>query len=276
MGLDYQQWHTKQVRHGVAAIVEPFAYFIAWPLNFIDRINANFQNQQTLINENTDLKARILMLNAKLQKYQALEYENRKLRAMLGTLPAGAAKFRVAQMLAVNLNTTRQQTLINQGSANQIYVGQPVLDADGVFGQVIQTTSATSRVLMLTDRQSAVPVQDNRNGLRGIAVGDGQSRLLLKDIPATADVRPGDMFVTSGLAQHFPAGYPVGKVTSVNAVTGQGFSTMMLKPTASLQNSRLLLLVWPQNYKQIVQQNNHLFHLWQTNNSQKHYQLKKR
>jgi rod shape-determining protein MreC len=113
------------------------------------------------------------------------------------------------------------------------------------MGQVVELMPYTSRVLLLTDTTHSIPVQVNRNGLRAIASGTGNpERLELRHVADTADIKEGDLLVSSGLGQRFPAGYPVATVKEVIHDSGQPFAIVRAVPTAALNRSRYLLLVF--------------------------------
>jgi len=136
---------------------------------------------------------------------------------------------------------------VDRGTRDHVYVGQPVLDGYGIFGQVINVGLMTSKILLLTDRRSAVPVKNERNGFRAVAKGMGLSgQLILVNMPDTADVQVGDIFVSSGLGLRYPVGYPVGKV--VNIVHSQNMDQtreVILAPMAHLDQAEQVLLSWP-------------------------------
>ncbi len=142
------------------------------------------------------------------------------------------------------------QVVLNKGSHDGVFIGQPVLDAAGVMGQVIQIGPYTSRVLLINDPHSGVPVQDARNGVRAIAVGDNYSgKVRLANVVQTTDIKEGDIFMTSGLGEHYPEGYPLGKVESVVKDPGLQFATITIEPSAHLDRSRQVLLIWPAKRK---------------------------
>jgi rod shape-determining protein MreC len=124
-------------------------------------------------------------------------------------------------------------------------VGQAVFDAGGVFGQVARVGQLTSEVILISDAAHAIPVQINRNGLRTVAVGTGDTnRLKLPYLPTSADVLAGDLLVTSGLGGGFPAGYPVGTIAEVKRDPAQSLADVDVKPAAALDRSKELLFVW--------------------------------
>jgi len=136
--------------------------------------------------------------------------------------------------------------VINKGQREGAYYGQPVVDADGVMGQIIHVGPFSSTVLLITDPSHALPVQINRNGLRAIAVGTGlDSILLLENLPTNADIRKGDLVVSSGLGHRFPQGYPVGVVEDIQLEPAEPFAKVVVTPSAHPGQSREVLLVWP-------------------------------
>jgi rod shape-determining protein MreC len=149
----------------------------------------------------------------------------------------------------------RHQIQINKGSLDRLYEGQPLLDSQGVMGQLIDVGPFTARAMLITDPSHAIPVQVNRNGLRTIALGTGSiDRLDLPHIPNNADIRVGDLLVTSGLGGRFPPGYPVADVTAVEQDPGDTFSHISARPRAALDSSREVLLVWPTEAQELAQQ----------------------
>ncbi|MEK1909852.1 MAG: rod shape-determining protein MreC, partial [Pseudomonas chlororaphis] len=157
-------------------------------------------------------------------------------------------KVEVAELIGMDPNPFTHRIIINKGERDGVVLGQPVLDARGLMGQVVELMPYTSRVLLLTDTTHSIPVQVNRNGLRAIASGTGNpERLELRHVADTADIKEGDLLVSSGLGQRFPAGYPVATVKEVIHDSGQPFAIVRAVPTAALNRSRYLLLVFSDN-----------------------------
>jgi rod shape-determining protein MreC len=180
----------------------------------------------------------------------AIELENNELKALKRSSLQIRGKVLIAELLSVSSNPFLNQVLLNKGSHDNVFVGQPVLDANGVMGQVIQVDRLTSRVLLINDVHSGLSIQVARNGMRAIAVGDAYSgKLKLLNVPQTADVQVGDVLMTSGLGENYPAGYPVGQVVKVMKDPGLQFLTILVEPAAHLERSRGVLLIWPENRK---------------------------
>ncbi len=237
---------TEQVRTALSLPLAPFQYVVSAPIEWFDKLNYLLSRQDSLRQENMDLKAEQLWLKAQLQRLAAIESENNHLKGLLQSSQQIHGKTMIAQLLAVNSELSFRQIVLDKGLHSGVFLGQPVLDASGVMGQVIQVSPLTSRVLLINDVKSGIAVENARNGVRSIAMGDSYSgRLHLANVPQTADIRPGDRFLTSGLSDRYPPGYPVGQVASVTHDPGLPFMTIILEPSARLDQSRQVLLVWP-------------------------------
>ncbi|HEY7841920.1 MAG TPA: rod shape-determining protein MreC, partial [Gammaproteobacteria bacterium] len=176
-----------------------------------------------------------------------VEEENRRLRELLESSIQLRERVLVAELLAVEMEPFRRQVVINKGRREGAYDGQPVVDAGGIMGQIIHVGPFSSTVLLITDPSHALPVQVNRNGLRAIAVGTGRDNvLLLEHLPTNADIKRGDLVVSSGLGHRFPRGYPVGTIADIGLEPGESFARVEVTPSAQLGRSREVLLVWPQ------------------------------
>jgi rod shape-determining protein MreC len=185
------------------------------------------------------------MLRTQLQQLTALENQNKDLTALLGSAQMIKDQVQVAQILAIRLNPALEQMIVNVGSDSQAYQNQPVLDAFGVMGQLVTIMPKVSRLLLLTDPKSAIAVKDARSNVRAVAVGAGYGKLELINVTDTADIQPSDLIMTSGLGLQFPTGYPVGIVQKVVHTPDQNFAQIILKPSAHLEQSDQVLLVWP-------------------------------
>jgi rod shape-determining protein MreC len=228
------------------SILTPLQYLVHYPVVVVENLTANITNKLTLADENAALRAELIILQAKVQKMMALEQENIKLQ---GLVKAGALatkeKFLIAKILAVNVNNFNHEVLLDKGKSDGLYVGQPVLDAYGVVGQVISVGLSSSLVLLITDIKSGVPVKVARNGSRAILVGTGDiDRLELVQIPEIFDIKKGDLLVTSDLGSRFPDGYPIGEVVNVDRVLGERSLKVGVVPTAKINQDRQILLIW--------------------------------
>jgi rod shape-determining protein MreC len=151
----------------------------------------------------------------------------------------------VAELLAVDLDPYRQRIVINKGARHGAFVGQPLLDAHGVMGQITEVNPISASAILISDPSHALPVQINRNGLRMLAFGTGNPQVLsLRHVSVNADVQVGDVVSTSGLGGRYPPDYPVGRVTRVHHQPGEPFVVVEAAPFSHLDRSREVLLVW--------------------------------
>lgn len=232
----------------LAVVVLPAQYLVNTPITISKWLAMSVTTQHQLLADNASLRARNFLLQARLQRLSSLEKENVELRELLQSSSHLDGKVTVAQLLAVDLNPNLQQMIVNKGAKDKIYMGQPVFDAYGVVGQVINLGPFTSKVLLLTDTHSAIPVQNFRNGVRSVAIGQGaKGDLVLIDVSETTDIRNGDLMVTSGLDQRYPVGYPVGLVIEKQRVPGEHYIKVVLQPVAHMDRSQQVLLSWPTN-----------------------------
>ncbi len=256
MTLDYRTDTVRSIRAGLSVIIYPMQYLVDLPGNFISWTRDTFVTHYTLQEENTTLRTQNQILKAQLQKFTFIEAENVHLRELLQSSKRVGERMLVAELLSVDLDPFRRQVVINKGSLNNnLYVNQPLLDANGVMGKIVHIYPFTSTAILITDPNHTLPVQVARNGLRTIAVGTGSdNQLKLLYLPNNADIRVGDKLITSGLGCVFPAGYPVGRVTTVNTNPRLPFAQVLAKPAAKLDRSREVLLVWPSHASQAKMQ----------------------
>jgi rod shape-determining protein MreC len=246
MALDKHVAAIIQLRALLSMPLTPLQYIVSWPIELVDKLHAAISTHDALVKENLDLKAEQLRLRAQAQRLLAIELENNQLKSLMHSSTQIQGKVLIAHLLAVASNPFLNQVVLDKGSYDHVFVGQPLLDANGVMGQVIQVNPLTSRVLLINDPHSGIAVQVARNGVRAIAIGDAYAgNLHLLNVPKTTDIRVGDVLITSGLGEHYPEGYPVGQVTAVAKDPGLQFATIAVEPAAHLDRSRGVILVWP-------------------------------
>jgi rod shape-determining protein MreC len=245
MTVDHRQHHLESVRSALSLVLSPLQYLLTVPAGVGHWLCESVTSRETLEEQNAELRSKELLQSARLQKMAALEAENERLRSLLDSSVKVGEHVLVAELLEVDFDPFSQDIVINKGSQQGVVVGQPIVDAEGVMGQVVHVAPYTSTAMLITDPSHAIPVADNRNGLRAIAMGTGSAdRLDIPHLPLNADIKEGDLLVTSGLGGRFPPGYPVAIVEKVERNPGQAFSDVTARPTAHLEQSREVLLVW--------------------------------
>ena len=245
MILDHRETeYLNRARQAASVIVYPLQVGVDRPFSAWRRAMESLASRDELLEENARLKNELRDHDVRLQRMDTLEAENDRLRAMLDSSQRVADRMLVAEILSVDPDPYRQRFTINRGVLNGVYAGQALLDADGVVGQIDIVDALTSQAVLISDANHGLPVAVNRTGLRTIALGTGETGLLsLPYLTNSADVREGDLLVTSGLGGVFPPGYPVGRVSVVQRRPGQSFAHVLAQPSAGLDRGREVLLV---------------------------------
>ena len=245
MLLDQRVPAVNAARSYIAAVVTPVQWLADIPASAYLWTDDRLRSRSGLIDENEKLKARNLVLEQKAQRLAIIAAENMRLRELLNSSALVDDKVLIAEIVGIHPDPYVHQVDVNKGSGDGVYMGQAVVDASGLVGQVVEVTPFSSRVLMVTDSTHALPVQVNRNGVRSIAAGIGKiDAMHLVHVPDTADIKEGDLLVSSGLGGRFPTGYPVAKVESVMHDPGRPFAEVIIRPTAALDRMRHVLLVF--------------------------------
>lgn len=245
MYFDNRDNHLDAVRKSIGAAVYPLRVIVDAPVRFWNWIGDSTTSRSDLERELGRLKDERLLTNARLQKLNALEAENARLRALLEARAKVRDQVRVAEIMSVDANPFDHSLVIDVGTIDGVFDGQALVDADGVVGQVIKAGLMTSQAMLITDTDHALPVEVNRNGLRTIVVGTGTiDSLSLPFIVNNADIRVGDLLVTSGLGGAFPSGYPVAVVDSVTRIPQEPYADVTAKPAASLGEVREVMLIF--------------------------------
>ena len=246
MFVDYKYDHLDRFRQTISVVIYPIQAIVDYPLRKVSDVSYWLTSHSNLIEENNALRSENLLNSAALQRLDSIESENNRLRSLLQTGERLEERVLVAETLKVDLDPYRQRFLINHGLNDEIYLGQAVIDSQGIVGQVIRVNAYTSEVLLISDLDHAIPVSLDRNGLRTIAVGTGDSSsLLLPYVTNSSDVKIGDLVITSGLGGVFPSGYPVGYVSEINIEPEKSFSRIILSPAAQLDRDTEVILIWP-------------------------------
>jgi rod shape-determining protein MreC len=246
MVLDKQNQHLRDIRRLLDAAAYPIRVAVDAPFAAANWLAESFSTRSRLSRQNEAFKERILVQSARLQRLAALEAENARLRALLDSTAKVGDRVLIAEILSVDMDPFRHRIVVNKGGADGVYVGQALIDAEGIVGQVTRDQVFSAEAILITDIDHALPVELARNRLRTIVVGTGDlARLSLPYVPRNGDVREGDLLVTSGLGGTFPAGYPVGSISAVEGDSGQPFLNVSAEPAAALNRIREVLLIWP-------------------------------
>ncbi|MBB1319690.1 rod shape-determining protein MreC [Shewanella sp. SR43-4] len=238
------------VRQSLSSLLSPLQFLANVPGMMLDWSAEAFATRNMLELQNKELLRQQLVMSERLQRFEHVRQENERLRALLGSPVHMDSRKMVAEVMEVASDPFRQFVVLNHGLQNGVYVGQPVVDAKGVVGQVTEVSEFTSRVLMVSDSTHGIPVRVTRNDVRAIANGTGDiDQIELRNVAKSTDIIVGDLLVTSGLGNRFPEGYPVARVISVSRDDGQSYAVINAQPLAALDRIRYVLLIWPDETK---------------------------
>ncbi len=245
MAAGQDQSRLSPLRSLLSMAVLPIQLLVSFPTDLVRNTIDNYSSYSNLVKENQQLNQQQLLLEAQILKLKSLEKENIRLRSFMETSFDLGDQVLIAELRSVNLDPFEQKVVINKGKQFGVFDGQPVINTKGIVGQVARTYPLNAEVILITDPAHATPIQINRNGLRTLAVGSGKTnQLVLPYLPNNADIKKGDLLVTSGLGGTFPAGYPVAMVTEVSPQPGSPFSRITATATANLDRNREMLLIW--------------------------------
>lgn len=242
--LDHRGGWLAQIRAQANMVVQPLWWLAGLPARLGDSVRDDAVTRTRLTEDNRRLRNALLVSDARQARLQVAAAESQRLRGLLGAADRGGLDVQLAPILDIDLDPTRQRLILDAGVRNGVRLGQSVIDAGGLVGQIIEVTQTTATVLLITDPDHAVPVLVGRNGVRLVAYGRGRSdQLELSNIPLSADVKVGDAIITSGLGGRFPPGFPVGTVAALRPDDSRAFLVATLQPAAQLDRGRDVLLL---------------------------------
>ncbi|RUO37592.1 rod shape-determining protein MreC [Aliidiomarina shirensis] len=245
---DHRLGIMQPVRSVLNSFVSPVQYLAVMPEQALDNLISQVQSRRRLVRENEQLKEDVLSLQGQMQRYQFLVSENERLRGLLSSESREERMRMVAEVIAVDSDPFSHQVVVNKGSRNGVYIGQPVIDAEGVIGQVVDVGVITARVILISDQSHAIPLRAESSGIRVIAQGVGNTNSIeLMHVPHSTELAEGDLLMTSGLGGVFPEGYPVARISAIMRDESLPFAQVKAVPVANLDRIRMLLLLWDSN-----------------------------
>ena len=242
---DYKFSYLNSLKKTIATLISPVYLVVNLPSQLYAWINEQGTTKQFLLNQNKQLRAELLRLKVDLQNHNVLLLKNQKLSQLLkSSYKLDKKSFILARVSFIGQSRLKKQIAINKGSGDGIKVGQVVLGANGILGQVSQVTPLYSSVLLVTDPTQHIPVKNERNGIRGITKGvtSYQEKLMVRFIQHGLDVKIGDVFLSSAIGSKFPAGYAVGCVTHIEKKENNPFLTIELTPSQTIDQLEFVLI----------------------------------
>ncbi|SUZ47371.1 uncharacterized protein METZ01_LOCUS225 [marine metagenome] len=246
MYQDYQKNYLSVLRVYLSASLYPVQYLINLPKNFIQKLDINFSEREKLLQENKVLKKDNFELRSNIQQVYRLESENKRLYDLLDSKPKKDNSYIFADIVAVSPIAEKHQIIINKGSRDDVVIGSAVADGNGILGHVIRDQIFGSEVLLISDREHAIPIEIVRTSLRSIAVGTGNyNELRINALATNTDIKKGDILITSGLGGRYPEGFPVGTVKDVINNPGESFLEISVTPFGNLKTINEIWVIQP-------------------------------
>jgi len=244
MIADHRFGALEALRQSLSVLVHPLQQVAGAPATALARVADYFSSQDRLLRENDDLKAKLLEYAAAAQQSKLLQAEQDRFLAMTPPRSRFAADGVLAEILSSGRNPFVRKLILDKGLTQGVKAGMPVIDDEGVVGQVTAVGTFTSEATLLTEKDQSVPVMLTRNGLRAIAVGSGKGGAIdVPFMPVSADIQNGDLFVTSGIDGTYPAGLVVARVTAVEKNAAYVFAKITAKPAAGVDNHRFVRIL---------------------------------
>ena len=242
-------WRAPQLiqpaRDVLYAAYNPIYAIASYPVLSKEWLSQQTKSEAQLRRENTAMQAELLQAQVRLQKLSELSAENTRLRGLLDTPLIIDGRMEIAEVIGTDADPLRHIIIVNRGAACQLRVGQTVLDDKGIMGQLINVYPHSSRVMLLSDKEHSLSVRLENSGMRAIVSGTGDlGRLKMEYVPTSANVKVGDKVYSSGLGQHFPAGYLVGTVSKVKRENTGEFAQIDVKPAAQLAGGHHVVVLF--------------------------------
>ena len=242
---DKQLQFTKPIRAGLSTIIMPVQWLVLQPGQLASSVADYFENLEQAQKNLQAAQLKSLQQSARSQQVDQLLIENQNLRQLLDLKTTVATPSQVAEVLFDVPDPYNQRIVIDKGQTKDVALGSPVIDAGGVVGQVTRVYPLTAEVTLLTDRDQSIPVMNSRTGARNISNGSllaGVPLIELKFVPASADVKEGDLLTTSGIDGVYPAGLQVGRISHIERRVDISFARIHARPLAELKGRHVLVL----------------------------------
>ncbi|WP_151743379.1 rod shape-determining protein MreC [Acinetobacter calcoaceticus] len=227
------------------AAYNPIYALASYPVLSREWLNQQTKSEAQLRRENTAMQAELLQAQVRLQKLSELSAENTRLRGLLDTPLIIDGRMEIAEVIGTDADPLRHIIIVNRGSVDHLKVGQTVLDDKGIMGQIINVYPHSSRVMLLSDKEHSLSVRLERTGMRAIVSGTGDlGRLKMEYVPTSANIQVGDKVFSSGLGEHFPAGYAVGTVAKIKRHNSGEFAEIDVTPAAQLATGHHVVVLF--------------------------------
>ncbi len=235
---------SSAIRNQASVLVSPVWWLASRPYSVWQTTISAMRSNQKLRSQVKVLESKQLKSDLVNQQIAALQSENSALRALLSAKQRIAYEARLVELVSINPEPTQKRFVIDKGADLGVRLGQVLIDARGLVGQVSEVYASKALVISITDADHALPVMVSRSGFRSILFGQGNDRILsLANLTPSDDIKVGDVLLTSGVGGRFPAGIPVGVVRQFKQDEALAFVSAQVQPYARIAYGRQLLLL---------------------------------
>lgn len=236
------------VRTALGTLLFPLQWAVLKPVQWVSATNRQFEDLATAQRNEAEARRRLVLQSERASQADALARENARLRNLLELRQNAPTPGRAAEVLYDAADPYTRKVVIDQGQVHGIAAGSPVIDEQGVLGQVTRVMAFSSEVTLVIDRDLSIPVQNTRTGARSVAFGDAgphSAGMELRFTAANADVREGDLLSTSGVDGVYPAGLPVARVDRIDRRADSAFARIHCVPLARVGAARYVMVLTP-------------------------------
>ena len=248
MAADARFRLTQPIRATAATMLYPLQRALLVPVEAIAGARTWFAGLSSATAAEDTARQALARQSERAMRVDLLLQENAKLRALLELRPGLSVRSQAAELLYEAADPYSRKVIIDRGVTHNVVLGSPVINEAGVLGQVTRVYLQSSEVTLLTDRDAAIPVLNKRSGARSAAFGGALAAsglLEMRFMAGNADVQVGDVLTTSGVDGIYPPGLAVATVQTVDRKVDSGFARIALKPAASPDGVRHVLILEP-------------------------------
>jgi rod shape-determining protein MreC len=251
MIVDHRSNILKPARTLTSLVNIPFESVVRMP-DLLTEAFKSYYPDDTLHQQYEELKQIQTVLETRLQRYDSLIQENERLSKLLSASRRSADEVLLTEIVEVGLEPLDHKIVVNRGVESGVYLGQAAIAPDGILGQVSGLGYRRSVITLITNSSHGLPVQIQRNGLRTIIQGSGKpDQVRVPFLASQADIRQGDLLVTSGMGGRFPVGYKVAEITGIVKDANEAFLNVTATTTAKIGFTKEVLLLWSKNVEPV-------------------------
>ncbi|HEX9774717.1 MAG TPA: rod shape-determining protein MreC [Actinomycetota bacterium] len=233
-----------KIGRGVMTVLAPVQRGLVTVFRPVGSFFAGFTRVPSLQQRIIDLERANANLQAELQQVEDVTRENESLRQLLALAQRNNFKTKAVQVIGVSQSNFERSIIIGGGSAAGVAVDMPVVAGEGLVGRVVSVSRDSARVLLITDRSSAVAARLATNGKAGVVDGAGTGRLRFELLDPLTAVSPGDRVVTSGYDRGlYPSGIVIGTVTDAPPAGSNLSRVVTVEPVVDFSRLDYVLLV---------------------------------